>query len=197
MDNTIGLLDDGNDDEEELDNYLDQPKREQPKREQPTFKLTIEGLTEEQIVNIAIQRLVKKVETSFTSDHDKRIKAAIEQQVTAAVERIVETRLDTEISKIIDEGWEERGKWGEKTGNRFTLAQKVTEFLREKVDTYGRAEYNGVPRATRLMQKAVEELFTKELKTELDGAKQRVKKMVDDEVMVRLAKTLKEALGLT
>jgi hypothetical protein len=100
-------------------------------------------------------------------------------------------------NKIIDEGWEERGKWGEKTGNRFTLAHKVTEFLREKVDTYGSNRHDGIPRATRLMQKAVEELFTKELKSELDAAKQRVKKMVDDEVMARLAKTLKEALGLT
>jgi hypothetical protein len=169
-----------------------------PKKNELSYKLTIEGLTEQDIVNVAVQRLTKKVEAAFTKDHEQQIKVAIEESVTAAVQRIVETRLDAEINKIIDEGWEERGKWGEKTGNRFSLAQKVTEFLREKVDSYGSSSrHGGIPRATRLMQKAVEDLFAKELKGELEDAKKRVKQMVDAEVMARLSKTLKDALGLS
>ena len=148
-------------------------------------------------MNVAVRRLAKKVEDAFTEEHEKRIRAAIEEAVDAAVERIASNRLDAEIGKIIDEGWEERGKWGENTGRKFSLAQKVTEFLREKVDRYNKPEYNGMPRADRLMQNAVEKVFAEELKVELEGAKKRVRKMIDDEVMARLSKTLKEALGLT
>lgn len=193
-------MDDFDVEDEHLDNGDEDESSQMPvaREQRPlAFKMTIEGIAEQDLIAIAVRRFEKQLEASFTTEHKKRIDDAIEHAVDAAVARIVETRLDAEINRIIDEGWEERGKWGEKTGRKFSLAQKVTELLREKVDSYGHAEYNGIPRADRLMQNAVEKVFAEELKVELEDAKKRVRKMVDDEVMARLSKTLKDALGLT
>lgn len=193
-------MDDFDVEDEHLDNGDEDESSQMPvaREQRPlAFKMTIEGIAEQDLIAIAVRRFEKQLEASFTTEHKKRIDDAIEHAVDAAVARIVETRLDAEINRIIDDGWEERGKWGEKTGRKFSLAQKVTELLREKVDSYGHAEYNGIPRAERFMRKAVEEVFAKELKAELEDAKKRVRKMVDDEVMARLSKTLKEALGLS
>ncbi len=166
-----------------------------------TYELTIKGLPHEAIVEAVYQQLARRTEAKLTQEQNAKISSTIAQCVDAAVARVVETRLEAEINKLLDQGWEEHDSWGRRTGKKFTLADRVTEHLQAMVDSHGRGtgeSYSGdrKQRIQWFIQRAVEGVFDRETKALLDEFRTKVRDQFSADMAAKVAAMMKEAIGL-
>lgn len=160
------------------------------------YKITISGLTDDDIINAVADKIASDTAARLSEEHQKRIRTTIDRCVDEAVQRICQRELDAEVCKVIAGGWREHSTWGEPTGKKFTLADRVTDFLKKKVDEYGRDSYNGKERVQHLMEKAVVDVLNKELSSVVEAFKTQARSMLDETFKAKLNDALKGALGL-
>lgn len=183
------------------DEPIDEPFVSKVDGNDVTYKLTIEDLPHEAIMQAVCNRIATHTEAKLTAENTARIRATIAECVDKAVIRIVETRLETEVNRLIDQGWDEHDTWGQRTGKKFTLAERITTYLQHQVDANGSSDnrYSSSDKRQRIVwyvEKAVQTIFDKESTKLVDDFKKQVREKFTKELSDRVAATLKDALGL-
>jgi len=158
----------------------------------PTVR--IEGLTAKAvavIVRAAIEENYGLRETA-----QEQVKAAVEEAIREAVDEGIKTialeHVRPLVAEIVANGWPTTNNYGEATGKSRSLAEMLRESLFAK-DPY--RSHEG-PWAMRLMREELEKALKGPLGEEIKRAQAMVRKALDDEVMGKFRKALKDGLGL-
>jgi hypothetical protein len=190
-------------DDDDSDDYgIAQGKQNKPvSSHDAVYKLTIDGLPHEAIMDAVYRRIAQETYAKLTQEQQSLIKATIQKSVDEAVVRIVETRLEAEVNKLIDQGWDEHDTWGQRTGKKFTLAERITTYLQQNVDQYESSDYRSSGDKKQRVQwyvtKAVESIFTRETNNLIEDFKKQVRASFDKSVADQVAKSIKAAMGLS
>lgn len=170
--------------EDETSDEESEPKKEPPPNDQ-TFALVV-TLSEHELTERIVRTVADRLTKRFESVQRERIERIVDERVKAAAER----ELDEAVRRVIENGWTEQDRWGER-GKKVTLEQRVNAVLAEQVDNYPRQS-----RYERLMKEAVEKAFREHLEPLVDEAKEKFHAAVDATMTARLSDELKRALGL-
>ena len=193
------MSDEFSDEDSDSDDALDhEPASGSP---DTTYKLVIDGLPHEAIMEAVYRTIAQRVEAKLTKEHEARIKSTIEKCVNDAVTRIIDNRLELEVNRLIDQGWDEHDTWGQRTGKKFTLAERITTYLQQQVDVNGNSDnrWSSGDKRQRIVwyvDKAVNAVFDKETTTHVEAFKKQVKEKFTKTFSDQVTATLKEALGL-
>ena len=158
----------------------------------PKLTLEVQNWTEERVYAAVAEMLVEQNREGI----NERVKSLVEQKVQTEVDRISEDLIRREVLRVLEEGWTETTTWGEKTGKRFTVRQRIEGVL------FAKKQEGSYPNQyeTTLVDRIVREVTTaalhKELKAEIEDAQKRFRAAVDDVIKSKLVETLKGALGL-
>jgi hypothetical protein len=175
-------------DPEEHD-VFDEPSEDEERKIRPGDETA--GLSATLNVRYMEDAIVREVAERLAGRMERAHIARVEEAVDRRVVEICERELDDSVRRTIANGWHEPSRWGERT-ERVTLDQRIAKVLGEDVDNYSR----GNTRYKKLMQEAVDNAFSKELRPLLDKAKEEFKQALDDGIKQRLADALKGAFGL-
>lgn len=123
----------------------------------------------------------------------KRVVEIIEKRVAKQIEHHLSTvpdRIEQVVEKLIEEGYPTTNSYGEVTGKAISLEDRVREKL-FKGDRYNHSSW--VEQTT---TKFIEQQIKGELKPLFDEAKKKMKGLMDASLMEKLAKSMREGLGL-
>ena len=177
----------------------DAPDSEKPG---PTYKLTIEGLPQSEIMNAVLNRAARDLAAQITDEQRKAFRVAVFQKLDEVVAKIADDRLEKEVNDIIDAGWQQHDRWGKPSGPKTTLRDLVTSYLMQNVDSSGRSENDRyADRDTRnrvewFVQKAINSIFDKEMQNVVEKFRKTVRERFDAKLAADVAETLKSAIGL-
>jgi len=123
----------------------------------------------------------------------EKVAGAVEDQIAT----IVREKVEPMVVEAIERGWAEHTRWGDPTGKRVTLKERVDELLRKKGDRGS----IGVNRGSKtLLEDVATQVITatleKEMKQELADAKKAFRQQVDDILAGKLTEALRDAVGL-
>jgi len=159
--------------------------------------LRIEGITPQ-----AVKHIVREaVERSISADYDftDRVKDMVRKRVAEQVDKLVQEigreQISDAVRSALADGWQETSHYGEPTGKRITLRERLNEaFTKKYRPDYGdRTESTTVEHAVRA---AVAKALETEFAAELVQAKSAFRAQVDELLKGKLVASLKEALGL-
>lgn len=157
--------------------------------------ITITGLTADQVAG-QVAREVMYGQDGYATPFKERIEAIVEERVRtwvdAEIEKLGGGAIEKAVAAVLAEGWQETNRYGEATGKRMTLKERIASMIVEPI-----GDYNGKgPR----MQKIAEDVLTKaihsEFGKEIETGRARLRAAVDDVIKAKLTETLKSALGL-
>lgn len=146
---------------------------------------------ESRVFGIVADRLTAMIHESV----GHKLKEQAKQEIDKAALVLIYERINTELDRVIAEGWTPTTHYGEKKGVPVTLKERIssalTEKTRENGSGYGSPEYTVIERA---MKGAISEAMQKEFAEVIAEAKKRFKASLDDEMGKRLAEAVKATL---
>jgi hypothetical protein len=138
----------------------------------------------EELAEGAIERLVSQ-------KIDAAIESSVAEAVGEAVERIGQKRIAAEIDKVLAEGWQTVNSYGESTGRHKSLKDRIGEILQHKDQYSSRGVY-----IDEVIKRRVDEALAKDLKGDIDAAKQKFKSEVDSVLTGVIKKAVAEHFGI-
>lgn len=123
----------------------------------------------------------------------KRVKEIIEEKVARGVEEHLEkvpNRIEQIVEKILEAGFPQTNNYGEPTGRTLTLEERVREKL-FGVDRYAKKSWLD-QHAKTFVQKKIDG----ELKSLFEEAREKMKLLMDATLLEKLAKSMREGIGL-
>ena len=137
-----------------------------------------------ELAESAIERLVSE-------KIDAAIEASVAEAVGAAVEKIGQKRIAAEIDKTLAEGWPTVNSYGESTGRHKSLKDRIGEILQHKDQYSSRGAY-----IDEVIKRRVDDTINKDLKADIDAAKQKFKSEVDSVLTGVIKKAVAEHFGI-
>jgi len=156
----------------------------------PTIQIV--GLTAE-----SVQVIVRETIESFYGLREQA-REAVEKQVRETVQTTtVETakeQISALVSKVLEEGFEEHDRYGNKKGQRITAQALIIEQLTAKVEgSYGQ---NAQTWAQKAASTVLGQTLETHFKADLERAKVAFKSQIDELLKGKLVESMKGALGL-
>lgn len=123
----------------------------------------------------------------------KKLDEAIDEHVGKLLNERTAARIDAAIDAAIAEGFGTYDKYSGRVTGKTSIGELVHQALNEQTGDY--YDRKGT-RAQVAVRKAVEELFEKTLKSEVDALRADFKKQADEVFKAKLVAGMKEAIGL-
>ena len=120
---------------------------------------------------------------------EQHARQRLDELLDKAVARACDGHLDAAVADVIAHGWHDTNQWGEPTGRRVPLREKVTSYLMSKLDDRN-------TRIERLMRRAVQEALEGELKPMLEEARAGLRAMLQEGVLRQVARAAFDASGV-
>lgn len=153
--------------------------------------IVVEGYDASQVKDWLSQRVNREVEEGLDRRVQEAIRGAIKARLEDVVEGLTKERVASEIDAILAEGWTLTNQYGEPTGRKMTLRDRVRGYFDSKADSYDRQ--------TRV-EKWIHEGVTQSLKAALDAevkeARERLRKSFDEVLQAKFTDTIRSALGM-
>jgi hypothetical protein len=176
---------------EPTETELDEHETAQAVKRTPSVR--IEGLSAD-----AVKVIVRETIESFYGLRETA-QEAVTKQVRETVEEMTigmaQEQIAALVTKVLDEGFEEHDRYGNKQGKRITAQALIIEQLTAKVggDSYGRDTQTWAQKAAGTV---LGHTFEKHFQADLDRAKVAFKAQIDELLKGKLVASLKDALGL-
>lgn len=139
---------------------------------------------EAEIIRVAADKLAESVKSKVIERIESMVEAQATDQITAIVKNAIEGEIHTTNS------------YGEKTGKTVTvrglLMEKVQEMFKPKSNYSNRDSMDG--RADNLVQECVNQFLSKEMVTELNGIKAKLKGALTTAVLGNLQKQVTDVI---
>lgn len=148
--------------------------------------ITIDGYDAHQ-VNEWLDRKVAEV---VAASINEKVGDAIEARVSKLVEEITRERVSKDIDAVLAEGWVETNTYGEPTGKKYTVRDRVHAFFNAK-DRYGTDSL-----VSRWVRDSVDRDLKEAVASETKAAKEKLRAMFDEALTGKFAATIREALGV-
>ncbi len=117
--------------------------------------------------------------------------AQIRKRLDETILAITKEHITTAIESILAEGWQKTDDYGQARGPKLTLKDRIAEQIASVRDQYNRKTW-----LDELVQKRLEETFTKEFAKPIEEAKAKFRSMLDGTIAAKLQEALKSSLGL-
>ena len=147
--------------------------------------LTVTGADESAIIEGTTRLLADRVHDEVK----KLVKATVEREVQAHVDRFSETAIREAVEAVLAEGWQKTDQWGEARGQRMSLKERIGEWLSGKSDSYARET-----RVEKIVAATVEATLKGELQGQVESAKILFRKQLDAVLTGKFAEAMKAAL---
>lgn len=116
---------------------------------------------------------------------------AVSVAVAGLVDEIGRERISKAIEQVLAEGWQKTNDYGENTGAKIGLKERIGKILGER-DRYGS---NGTY-IDELVKRQVQEALNKDLKADIQAARDKFKAEVDAVLTATIREALAKNLGL-
>lgn len=122
---------------------------------------------------------------------DRAIKEAAARAVQDMADKVTQERVEKEVARVLEEGWGETTTWGEATGKRYTVRDRVRASFDTKADSYDRQT-----RVEKWIHEGVTRTLEAVLKAEVEDARKRLRAAFDDVLKLKFADTMRKMLGV-
>jgi hypothetical protein len=153
--------------------------------------ITIDGYDAEQVKTWIANRVERAVEEGLDRRVDEALKEAAQSAIDGMADRIAKERVTKEITDILAEGWTQTDSYGNATGKKYTLRERVRGFFDTKADSYDRQT-----RVEKWIAEAVQRELATVLKAEVESAQKRLRDAFDDVLKLKFADTMRKMLGV-
>jgi hypothetical protein len=159
--------------------------------------ITITGLSVEHVADQVAFRIMHDRdgdETRFSERIEAIVEERVREWVNGQIERLASIEIERAVAAVLEEGWQQTNQYGEATGKRMTLKERIAAMLQEPTgDAYSGGRKPRIDHvAHQLLNKALHESFGKEI----EAGRGRLRAAIDDVIKAKLTETLKSALGL-
>lgn len=154
-------------------------------------------VTDDVVVTFTIGRwtLNEAVELAIQNAIDAHVQDALGKAVKDAVYDLVskagEKRVREEIDRAIAEGWPKTNDYGERVGPALTIKERIGQMLTSRDQYSGRGTW-----VEESMKRKVEEALNKDLKADIEAARNKFKTEVDAVLTATIRDALAKNLGL-
>lgn len=118
--------------------------------------------------------------------------AQVRKRLDESIATITKEHVAAAIESIMAEGWRKTNNYGEPTGPKMTLRDRISEQLTSVRDSYN----NRKPWIDELIEKHVSSAFAAEFAKQIEEARTKFRSMLDGTIAAKLQESLKSALGL-
>jgi hypothetical protein len=115
---------------------------------------------------------------------------AIEARVQAIVDELSRERIGKVIDEVLAEGWAVTNNYGESTGKKITVRERVSGFFN------GEDRYRGNSFVGDWLRQSIDRDLKKAVEEEVKTAKEKLRAMFDEAITGKFAATIREALTL-
>jgi hypothetical protein len=122
---------------------------------------------------------------------DSAVEDAVGEAVSALVEKIGRERIGKEIERVMAEGWSKTNQYGESTGVKLSIRDRIAMILNSRDSYSGRDSY-----IDETVKRQVHETLNKDLKTDIQAARNKFKAEVDAVLTATIREALAKNLGL-
>lgn len=134
--------------------------------------------------------VLERLAHRYVHELDLKVKKRLAAAVDTAVATCVEEEIRPVVRGILEEGWQRTNQWGEVSGGKVGLRERIGELLNKR----------GPHTSATLVEKLAREILEKALRAdfgkELAEAQKKVRALFDQELMGKVQKVLREGLGL-
>ena len=134
--------------------------------------------------------LTDHVARAVKEQHEAFVAKAASERISALVSELSHERIQAEIDAVLAEGWTETTKYGEPTGKKHTVRDRVRGFFDAKEG------YENKPRVDTWVKEGVQGALAKALDEEVKSAKARMREAFDAVLQAKFTTTIREALGV-
>lgn len=147
-----------------------------------SFNLSSVVVTE--YIRAAVERCVQGAVDSAVND-------AVSEAVQAQVDKIGRDRISKAIEQVLSDGWQKTNDYGENTGAKIGLKERIGKILTDRDRYSGNGVY-----IDELIKRQVQEALNKDLKADIQAARDRFKAEVDAVLTATIRDALAKNLGL-
>jgi hypothetical protein len=140
---------------------------------------------------VATDYIRAAIERSVESTVDEAVKEAVGAAVATAVDRISRERITKEVERVMAEGWSTTNNYGESTGVRMSIKDRIGKILNGRDSYSGRDSY-----IDETVKRQVQEALNKDLKGDIGAARDKFKAEVDAVLTATIREALAKNLGL-
>lgn len=119
------------------------------------------------------QRIEQSVREVVRGAVEARVSDAVADAVGELVDEVGRKRIGAEVEKVLADGWQIVNNYGESAGGRKTLKDRIGEILNHK-DSYSSRSW-----LDEFVKTAIGEAINKDLKKDIDAAREKFKSEVD------------------
>lgn len=149
--------------------------------------LKVVGWEAERVEAMVAEKIEEWVTQELRAQLGTKIEAAVEQ----ATQSLVRDRLAVEIERVLAEGWQPTGEYGEAKGPKKTLKDRISDLLNHQ-DRYS----SNRRWLDELIADHVRKVLSGPFAGEVEGAKASFRKQVDELLAGHIANGLRTAFGL-
>lgn len=150
------------------------------------LKIEIEGWNESDLHERLVRAMVERYHDELAAHVRERVEAAVDERLS----RLADEHLREAVAQIVREGFQQTNSYGEATGPRVTLKDRIGQYLA------GRDSYDRKSRIDAVFEKLLGEALNRELGEELKRAREAFRAQVDGVLQAKLTESLRSALGL-
>jgi macrodomain Ter protein organizer (MatP/YcbG family) len=153
--------------------------------------ITVEGYEATQVKEWLSERINREVTEQLDRTIEGQITDAVRERLDKLVEDLTMERVSKEIDAILEEGWTLTNQYGEPTGRKLTLRDRVRSYFDSKADSYDR-----MSRVEKWIHEGVTSALKGALDEEIKSARERLRKSFDEVLQAKFTATIRDALGL-
>lgn len=132
--------------------------------------------------------LNQKVSEVVATRLENKAADAIEARVQEIVDELSRERIGKVIDEVLAEGWAVTNTFGESTGKKVTVRERVSSFFNAE-DRYRGSSFVGD-----WLRQSIDRDLKKAVDEEVKAAKEKLRKMFDEAITGKFAATIREAL---
>jgi hypothetical protein len=134
------------------------------------------------------ERIANQIEALF----ERTLSDTVAHRVTELVDNLTRKQIEKAVTDALEEGWQTTNSYGEPIGPRIGLKGRIADMLSKQVGDYNNRQTRGEQLTKEVIDAALRDQFGKELQ----AARERFKKQLDEVVAAKFTETIKSALGL-
>lgn len=158
--------------------------------DETSITITLNGFREQHIVAAVAGSLVER----HSDEIDRIVRERIDGALTSLLDGEIKEQITARVKVAVEEGFDETNHYGEWTGKRISLRERIAKLLTEK----HREGYQG-PEETiveRLARKTIEESLAGAFNDEIAEARKRLRAALDNALAQKVAEALRQELRL-
>lgn len=117
--------------------------------------------------------------------------STVRKRLDEAITAVTNEHITTAVKSIMEEGWQKTNSYGEPTGPKVTLKDRVSELLTSVRDSYSRKSW-----IDELVEKHVAAVYERDFKVAIEETRAKFRALLDGKIAASVQDALKSALGL-